>query len=636
MPLGTGDKLGRYEITTLLGKGGMGEVYRARDPQLKRDVAIKVSTAQFTDRFRREAEAVAALNHPNICTLHDVGADHLVMELVEGPTLAERMSAGAIPLDEAFALARQIADALEHAHSRGVIHRDLKPVNVKVRPDGTLKVLDFGLAKVVPAARVGSGADTGTTTMADVTQAGVILGTAAYMSPEQAAGQEVDRRTDIWAFGVVLYEMLTGKPLFRGETPLDTLALVRMKEPDWETTPARARVLLKWCLEKNPAKRLRDIGDARLFLDEGAEAFVHTEARPTKYRHLGWIAAAAVVVLAAAAWLSFDSPADDRPLRISSLLAPEGSEYNFVSPGSFVAIPALSPDGTRLVFGARSPDGKATQLWVRSLDSQTAQPLPGTEGATQPFWSPDSRYVAFGSGADKALKKIDVLGGPPVTIAPLSDTFRGGSWNAEGVIIFADNSRQSPIMKVPKAEARLCRRPQSKRTRTHSGTDRPGSCRTDGTSCTWLRTPAAPMPCALDRSTTRPRRERSWRTADSSAQFSQGHLLFLRGSTLMAQPFDVDRLETTGDARAIAEGIPTSLATGSRRTLHRVRIGPAGLSRTSDRNVQLQTGLERPKRHASEHARRSPGPHRRDSALAGPEASAREPHRKNQQRPVDL
>ena len=282
MPLGTGDKLGRYEITTLLGKGGMGEVYRARDPQLKRDVAIKVSAAEFTDRFRREAEAVAALNHPNICTLHDVGADHLVMELVEGPTLAERMAAGAIPLDEAFALARQIADALEHAHARGVIHRDLKPVNVKVRPDGTLKVLDFGLAKVVPVSAVGSGADTGTTTMADVTQAGVILGTAAYMSPEQAAGQEVDRRTDIWAFGVVLHEMLTGKPLFRGETPLDTLALVRTKEPDWEKTPARARVLLKWCLEKNPAKRLRDIGDARLFLDEGSDSLRPHRSPPDK------------------------------------------------------------------------------------------------------------------------------------------------------------------------------------------------------------------------------------------------------------------------------------------------------------------------------------------------------------------
>jgi eukaryotic-like serine/threonine-protein kinase len=561
MPLSTGDRLGRYEITTLLGKGGMGEVYRARDPQLKRDVAIKVSTAQFTDRFRREAEAVAALNHPNICTLHDVGADHLVMELVEGPTLAERMAAGAIPLDEAFALARQIADALEHAHARGVIHRDLKPVNVKVRPDGTLKVLDFGLAKVVPAA-TGSGADTGTTTMADVTHAGVILGTAAYMSPEQAAGQEVDRRTDIWAFGVVLYEMLTGRPLFRGETPLDTLALVRMKEPDWEKTPARARVLLKWCLQRNPAKRLRDIGDARLFLDEGSEAFVPTEPHPTKYRHLGWFAAAAVALLAAAAWLSFDAPTNDRPLRVSSLLAPEGSEYNFVSAGSFVAIPALSPDGTRLVFGARSPDGKATQLWVRSLDSQTAQPLPGTEGASRPFWSPDSRYVAFGSAADRALKKIDVLGGPPVTITPLAEEFQGGSWNAEGVIIFADNSRQSPIMKVSNGGGTPVPASSVEKDKDIIGHRSPWFL-PNGRHFVYLAPhtsgPNALRIGSLDDAST-PGKEVA--EADSNGQFSQGHLLYLRSGTLMAQPLDVDRLETTGDARAIAEGIPTSLQPG--------------------------------------------------------------------------
>ena len=268
MPLCTGTKLGRYEITTLLGKGGMGEVYRARDPQLKRDVAIKVSTAEFTDRFRREAEAVAALNHPNICTLHDVGADHLVMELVEAsrsPSAWRRR----LPLDEAFALARQIADALEHAHARGIIHRDLKPVNVKVRPDGTLKVLDFGLAKLVPAFSRVADSEAATALTPEMTQAGVILGTAAYMSPEQAAGQDVDKRSDVWAFGVVLYEMLSGTPLFHGETALDTLARVRMKEPDWTKVPVRARVLLKWCLKKNPAKRLRDIGDARLFLDEG-------------------------------------------------------------------------------------------------------------------------------------------------------------------------------------------------------------------------------------------------------------------------------------------------------------------------------------------------------------------------------
>src|SRR5688572_5458028 len=351
MPLGIGDRLGRYEITTLLGRGGMGEVYRARDSQLKREVAIKQSAAQFTDRFRRESEAVAALNHPNICTLYDVGPDHLVMELVEGPTLAERMAAGPLPLNDAFAVARQIADALEHAHSRGIIHRDLKPANVKVRPDGTGKVLDFGLAKLVPAFSGLADSETTSTVPPEVTQAGVILGTAAYMSPEQAAGQDVDKRSDIWAFGVVLYEMLSGKPLFQGDTALDTLARVRLQEPDWTRIPERARVLLKWCLEKNVAKRLRDIGDARLFIDDNTEALVLTEARPTTYRSRGWIAVAAVVavvVMAVAAWLSLDSPVEVRPLRISSLLAPEGSESTIslalARSSPFPRSPPMAPD----------------------------------------------------------------------------------------------------------------------------------------------------------------------------------------------------------------------------------------------------------------------------------------------------
>jgi serine/threonine protein kinase len=564
MAFGIGHRLGRYEITALLGRGGMGEVYRARDSQLKRDVAIKQSAAQFSERFCRESEAVAALNHPNICTLYDVGPDHLVMELVEGPTLADRMSGGPLPLDDALAVARQIVDALEHAHSRGIIHRDLKPANVKVRPDGTVKVLDFGLAKVVPAVSGAADSVAPTAMAPDATQIGVILGTAAYMSPEQAAGQDVDKRSDIWAFGVVLYEMLSGKPLFHGETALDTLARVRLKDPDWTPIPERARVLLKWCLEKNPVKRLRDIGDARLFLGDSAEALVLTEPRPTKHGSLGWIsaAAAATLALALAVWLSLDTPAEDRPLRISSLLPPEGSEYNFVGVGSFIAIPTLSPDGTRLVFGALSPDGKATQLWVRSLDSQTAQPLPGTEGATRPFWSPDGRYVAFGSPADKSLKKIDVLGGPPVTITTLSDMFQGGSWNAEGVIIFADNSRQSPIMKVSNGGGTPVPASSVEKDKDTFGHRSPWFL-PDGRHFVYLAPhrngPNALRIGSLDDAST-PGKEVA--EADSNGQFSGGHLLYLRGGTLMAQPLDVDRLQMTGEARAIAEGIPTSLQPG--------------------------------------------------------------------------
>src|SRR4029079_15662940 len=259
MPLSVGDKLGPYEILAPIGKGGMGEVYRARDPRLGREVAIKVSAERFSERFDREARAIASLNHPNICTLHDVGPNYLVMELVEGPTLAERISEGAEPLEEALAIARQIADALDAAHEKGVVHRDLKPGNVKIKPDGVVKVLDFGLAKTGGTPTVASD-NSPTLTMAQ-TEAGVILGTASYMAPEQAKGKPVDKRADIYAFGVVLYEMLTGKRLHRGETTTEILASVLKEPPEWDKIPPQAHRLLQRCLEKDPERRLRHIGD---------------------------------------------------------------------------------------------------------------------------------------------------------------------------------------------------------------------------------------------------------------------------------------------------------------------------------------------------------------------------------------
>src|SRR5712691_10609771 len=253
MPLSVGDKLGPYEILALIGKGGMGEVYRAHDPRLNRDVAIKSSAAQFSERFEREAKAIAALNHPNICQIYDVGPNYLVMEFIEGEA-----PKGPIPLEEALRIARQIADALEAAHEKGITHRDLKPGNIKVKPDGTVKVLDFGLAKIHAGPAL-SGENSPTLTIG-MTQAGMILGTAAYMSPEQARGKEVDKRTDIWAFGAVLYELLAGKRAFAGETVSDTLSAVLAKEPDWAALPAGSPVqLLSRCLEKDPKRRLRDI-----------------------------------------------------------------------------------------------------------------------------------------------------------------------------------------------------------------------------------------------------------------------------------------------------------------------------------------------------------------------------------------
>src|SRR5262245_33914183 len=269
MPLSIGTRLGPYEILAPLGAGGMGEVYRARDPRMGREVAIKVSAERFSERFSREVHAVAALNHSNICHLYDVGPNYLVMELVEGLTLDERMAAGAIPLEESLAIVRQIAEALEAAHEKVIIHRDLKPTNIKITPDGVVKVLDFGLAKM--AEQTSSAANpelSPTLTVQQATRAGVILGTAAYMSPEQARGKTVDKRADIWAFGVVLYEMLTGRRLFDGESVTDTLAAVLSKEPDWNGVPVKAQPLLRSCLDKDPKRRLRDIGDAWRLLDD--------------------------------------------------------------------------------------------------------------------------------------------------------------------------------------------------------------------------------------------------------------------------------------------------------------------------------------------------------------------------------
>src|SRR6266699_3103596 len=262
MPLSVGDKLGPYAIVAPIGAGGMGEVYKARDPRLNRDVAIKVAAAQFSERFEREAKAIAALNHPNICQIYDVGPNYLVMELVEGES-----PKGLLPLDEALRIARQIAAALEAAHDKGITHRDLKPGNIKIKPDGTVKVLDFGLAKVT-AAPSASGENSPTLTIG-MTQAGMILGTAAYMAPEQARGKEnVDKRADIWAFGVVLYELIAGERLFKGDDVGETLAHVITQEPDLSRVPANVRRLLKSCLEKDPRKRLRDIGDAWRLLEE--------------------------------------------------------------------------------------------------------------------------------------------------------------------------------------------------------------------------------------------------------------------------------------------------------------------------------------------------------------------------------
>jgi len=461
LALTPGTRLGVYEIVAPLGEGGMGQVWRATDTTLGRQVAIKIlpdafaADAERLARFEREAKTLASLNHPHIAAIYAVeksgGTLALVMELVEGDDLSQRIARGAIPVEEALPIAKQIAEALEAAHEQGIIHRDLKPANIKVRADGTVKVLDFGLAKALDANASGATADNSPTiTSPAMTQAGMILGTAAYMAPEQARGTAVDKRADVWAFGVVLYEMLTGQRLFTGATVSDTIAAVLKVEPDWTTlptgTPTAIRRLLRRCLEKDRKRRLTDAGAARLEIDDaltasptadGAVASGTSAATPRG--RLAWMVAAAAVLVAAAMAL----PAL-RYLRETPTPAPPETRLEIVTPAASDLVSfAVSPDGRQIVFVA-SGDG-ASRLWVRPLDTLAAQPLAGTEGATYPFWSPDSRSIGF--FADNQLKRLDLSGGAPQTLAP-AGLARGGAWSADGVILFAPGST-GPLSRVP-------------------------------------------------------------------------------------------------------------------------------------------------------------------------------------------
>jgi len=533
MHLSTGDRLGPYEILAAIGAGGMGEVYRARDTRLGRDVAIKVSAAQFSERFEREARAVAALNHPNICTLYDVGPNYLVMEYVEGVE-----PKGPLPLDKALGYAKQIANALDAAHEKGIVHRDLKPANVKIKPEGTVKVLDFGLAKVAEPRPEERATDPSTLTIG-ATQMGMILGTAAYMSPEQARGESVDKRADIWAFGVVLYEMLTGQRLFEGKTVSDTLAAVLIREPDLSAVDAKARRLLRRCLEKDSAKRLRGIGDAMELVEDGLPTF---SPRKSQQSWLAWSMAAATMLIAAA--LAFEHFRETLPQQQTArfeIAAPEKSTlYNF----------ELSPDGRYMAMVAGQA-GKI-QLWVRPIDTLEARVLPDTENATLPFWSPDSAYIGFAT-ADGKLKKIAMSGGPAQTLCN-AFTFRGGTWNRDGVIVFSsDGSLRRvaagggpPTLLMKSNGAENYRSPEflpGGRNFLYTATG--GTKEADGVYVGSLdgKTPvhlladltnAFYMP--LDRG-------------------GMGYLLFKREDTLMAQLFDPSRLRFSGDVFPVAEQV---------------------------------------------------------------------------------
>jgi serine/threonine-protein kinase len=467
-------RFGPYQILSALGAGGMGEVYRARDTQLNRDVAIKVllpTVANDPDRlarFRREAQLLASLNHPSIAHIYGIeevgGTIALILELVEGEELSQRVWRGPMPVAEALPIARQIADALEAAHGQGIVHRDLKPANIKVSDDGAVKVLDFGLAKAIdPSAASGLEANSPTLSM-HATHAGVILGTAAYMSPEQAGGQPVDKRSDLWSFGVVLFEMLTGKPVFAGETVTHLLAAVLRSEPDWtalppETPPAIQR-LLRRCLVKDRKRRLDSAAAARLDLDEalaGLTAEAVTAAAPPPAAGRRWVAptiaavAAGALVAALATWqLTRVPPVASQLVRF--VVAPPDLVFSTSSLDHDIAI---TPDGTRFVYQTGTND-QTSELHVRAIDQLEAVQLPGLTGARGPFISPDSRWIGFFSrlndaGAimgSSALKKVSITGGPPIVIGRSEGEGMGASWGSDDTIVFATTDKSTGLLRV--------------------------------------------------------------------------------------------------------------------------------------------------------------------------------------------
>jgi Tol biopolymer transport system component len=567
MPLTPGTRIGHYEIVSTLGAGGMGEVYRARDVRLQRDVALKVlpddvaSEPDRLSRFEREARTLAALNHPHIAQIHGIEDRAIIMELVDGDDLSQRLAGGPFPLDEALPIARQIADALDAAHSAGIVHRDLKPANIKIRADGTVKVLDFGLARAA-----GDGSDvrnSATFTSPAVTQAGVILGTAAYMSPEQARGKTVDKRSDIWAFGCVLYEILVGRPAFDGETVTDVLGVIVRSEPDWSALPPGTPIgvprLLKRCLQKDVAKRLRDIGDVRAELDEIAagapapalspEPAARTGISPRRARArivLLWAASLVAAVAAAgiAGYLLRPQPA----ARLQKLSIP-------VESNAYIIEPAISPDGTKIAFVAPA----RARIAVRALDQWAARELDGTEGAVRPFWSPDSQWLAFVRA--EQLMKVPAVGGPVVRIATLPAVqvplrVSNGVWTEDGFITVSLGT--GPPLRVSAGGGSLTpvtTLPQDGSVRTigvlPNGAWLLGLFRRDGQGAIAISRDGATRVIHEGFEVRRP------------AFAPPNHLIFSTAgarSTLWAAPFSLERLELTGEPFLIGEGSEPSVS----------------------------------------------------------------------------
>ena len=565
-----GRRFGAYEILSLLGAGGMGEVYRARDTTLGRDVAIKIVPTRFTwnpdrlARFEREARVLAALNHPHIGAIYGtIEVEHrraIVLELVDGPTLADHLVSGRLPLDEALHIARQIAEALEAAHEKNVIHRDLKPANIKIGPGGMVKVIDFGLAK----ARGDDGSDPAAPVLSpSMTRSGVIIGSPAYMSPEQARGLPVDKRADIWAFGCVLFEMLSGVNPFHADSASGAMAKVIERDPDWaalpsDIPPAVIR-LLKRCLNKKPVNRLHDVADARL---EIVDVLSGGEAVPPRPRArlgpLPWVGVAIGLIAAGIGGFFIARTSlpraviDDRVQRVS-VLPPADAKVA----GEYLA---LSPDGRFLAFVAASADG-GSRLWVRPLDGAAPRPLPGTDDARFPFWSPDSRYIAFFS--QHQLKKIQPDGGPAQVICDAPYGF-GGTWSRDGVIVFApdastflyrvaaEGGTPTPVTKLDLTQEQL----------SHSVP----AFLPDGQHFLYTVAHRFPRRNTVEIAALGEPRGRQVLDADSAVRFAPvadahfGYVIFVRLGTLMAQRFNLDTRQVIGDAAVLTEGtIPVML-----------------------------------------------------------------------------
>jgi eukaryotic-like serine/threonine-protein kinase len=572
MSLTSGAKLGSYEILAAIGAGGMGEVYRAWDSKLRRDVALKVLPEAFAreterlTRLHREAQVLASLSHPNIAAIYgfeDSGSTHaLVMELVEGPALADRIKSGAIPQDEALPIAKQIAEALEYAHERGIVHRDLKPANIKLAGNDTVKILDFGLAKAMEGEAASADLSNSPTLSAMATRAGFLLGTAAYMSPEQAKGKTVDRRTDIWAFGCVLYEMLTGKLAFSGETVSDTLAAVIRAEPDWSQlpscTPPAIHALLRRCLKKDPRQRLQAIGDARITIEEvlcgapqGPESSTAgTRPAPAYISAFPWLLSAFLAIALVTAFLFFPSNASkpEPPLRLNIALPPGWTFQNNTSINL-----AISRDGTKVAYVLRGggSSSQAPQIWLRNLGDFAATPVPGTEGADTPFFSPDGQWLGF--YLNQKIQTVSLSGGLPQAICDSSGPY-GATWGTDGEIYFGDEF--TGLFRAPSSGGERERILAPDKDNAELGLIEP-QILPGGQALliTVVKRFSVEQSSIAVLSLKTAERKILLQNATSPHYVSPGYIVFARSGTLWAAPFDSKLLKLTGEAIPLVSGV---------------------------------------------------------------------------------